>query len=81
MAKKNADDISKLKEEFIEAVGNKGFTKKHAENLFELLEERTVNAFNKSHAIACVKVAYKTAWLKVYYPKEFNEANEKYYNK
>ena len=81
MAKKNATDITKLKEEFIEAAGNKGFTKKHAENLFELLEERTVNAFNKSHAIACVKVAYKTAWLKVYYPKEFNEANEKYYNK
>ncbi len=45
-----------------------------AENIFEEMSSFASYAFNKSHAAAYALVAYQTAYLKAYYPKEYMAA-------
>ncbi|MBP5291374.1 MAG: DNA polymerase III subunit alpha, partial [Lachnospiraceae bacterium] len=42
-----------------------------ADKIFDEMVDFAKYAFNKSHAACYAVVAYQTAWLKYYYPKEF----------
>ena len=75
MGKKKKKDMEKMKIEFIAGAAEKGHSKKHAVEIFEMLEPFAGYGFNKSHAAAYSILAYKTAYLKANYPAEFMAAN------
>lgn len=51
-----------------------GVDEKRANEIFDLMIDFANYAFNKSHSVAYAIVAYRTAYLKYYYPKEFMAA-------
>jgi len=51
-----------------------GVEEKKASQIFDLMIDFANYAFNKSHSAAYAVIAYRTAWLKVYYPVEFMAA-------
>lgn len=52
----------------------RGVDEKTANSIYDEMESFASYAFNKSHAAAYATVAYKTAWLKCYYPHEYMAA-------
>jgi len=75
MGKKKEKEMEKLKVEFIDGAVAKGYERKLAENIFEMLKPFSSYGFNKSHAAAYSVVAYQTAYLKANYSAEFMAAN------
>ncbi len=71
MAKKKLDVMMKEKDIFIEGAKNNGIPAEIAERVFDKMSEFAKYAFNKSHAAAYAVVAYRTAWLKCHYPREY----------
>ncbi|MBP2024856.1 DNA polymerase III subunit alpha [Peptoniphilus stercorisuis] len=51
-----------------------GVDEKSANEIYNLMIDFANYAFNKSHSVAYAVVAYRTAYLKYYYPKEFMAA-------
>ena len=51
-----------------------GVDEKTANKIYDLMIDFANYAFNKSHSAAYAVVAYRTAWLKHYYPVEFMAA-------
>ncbi len=51
-----------------------GVDEKSGNQIFDLMIDFANYAFNKSHSAAYAVVAYRTAWLKYYYPREFMAA-------
>lgn len=51
-----------------------GIDAKSADKIFDEMAEFAKYAFNKSHAACYAVVAYRTAYLKAYYPAEFMAA-------
>ena len=51
-----------------------GVDEKTASKIFDLMIDFANYAFNKSHSAAYAVVAYRSAWLKYYYPEEFMAA-------
>ena len=83
MGKKKLDVMEKEREVFINGQvdenGNiivpgcvrNGIDKDSANKIFDEMAEFAKYAFNKSHAACYAVVAYRTAYLKAYYPAEF----------
>jgi len=74
MGKKNADEMAKQRELFVQGAIEKGHSQFLASNIFDLMEKFAGYGFNKSHSAAYALVAYQTAWLKTHYPAEFMAA-------
>lgn len=86
MGKKKLDVMAKEREYFIHGQtdenGNviipgcirNGIDEESANKIFGEMAEFAKYAFNKSHAAAYAVVAYRTAYLKTYYPEEFMAA-------
>lgn len=86
MGKKKLDVMEKEREVFINGQvdenGNievpgcvrNGIDAKSANTIFDEMAEFAKYAFNKSHAACYAVVAYRTAYLKTYYPAEFMAA-------
>ncbi|HOE07413.1 MAG TPA: DNA polymerase III subunit alpha [Treponemataceae bacterium] len=75
MGKKKAEVMVSEKITFTEGAIKQGFTKEHAEEIFDILIPFAGYGFNKSHAAAYSVVAYRTAYLKANFPAEFIAAN------
>lgn len=75
MGKKKPEVLMGKKKEFVEGAIKQGFTKEHAEEIFEIMIPFAGYGFNKSHAAAYSVLAYRTGWLKANYPAEFMAAN------
>ncbi len=71
MAKKKPEVMAKEKGVFLEGAKANGTDIKVAEDIFDKMSEFAKYAFNKSHAAAYAVVAYRTAWLKCHYPREY----------
>lgn len=71
MAKKKPEVMEKEKDIFLEGTRKNGIDEKTAEAIFEQMNEFAKYAFNKSHAAAYAVVAYRTAYLKCHYPREY----------
>ena len=74
MGKKNAAEMAKQRDLFVEGAIGKGFANNLASNVFDLMEKFAGYGFNKSHSAAYALVAYQTGWLKAHYPAEFMAA-------
>ena len=80
MGKKKLDVMAKEREIFIhgndEVPGcvKNGIDEASANKIFDEMAEFAKYAFNKSHAACYAVVAYRTAYLKAYYPAEFMAA-------
>ena len=82
MSKKKASVMEKERQNFV--YGNpeenvrgciaNGIDEKTANLIYDEMTDFAKYAFNKSHAACYAVVAYQTAWLKYYYPKEFMAA-------
>ncbi len=71
MGKKNPELLQAQREKFVEGALKNEISKKEAEEIYDLLEPFSGYAFNKSHSVAYAMLAYRMAYLKVYYPHEF----------
>ena len=82
MSKKKHDVMNAERQNFVygnEKEGvpgcvSRGIPAETANAIFDTMTAFASYAFNKSHAAAYAVVAYETAWLKYYYPKEFMAA-------
>lgn len=74
MSKKKLDVMEQERETFICGCSENGIDKKTADLIFDQMSDFAKYAFNKSHAACYALVAYRTAYLKCYYPAEFMAA-------
>ena len=74
MAKKDALEMERQKEKFLEGTKKNRIPSKKAEKIFEQMETFGRYGFNKSHSAAYALLAYQTAYLKTHYPIEFMAA-------
>ncbi len=72
--KKKASIIEGEKESFINGAAENGISKESAEKIFSDIEGFSEYAFNKSHATAYAVTAYRTAYLKAHFKKEYYSA-------
>lgn len=71
MSKKKLDVMEKERTAFIFGCEKNGIDKSVANTIFDQMSDFAKYAFNKSHAACYALVAYRTAYLKCYYPAEF----------
>ncbi len=74
MGKKNAEEMERQRQIFVEGAAANGIESSDAESIFNLMETFARYGFNKSHSVAYALIAYHTAWLKAHYPAEFMAA-------
>ncbi len=82
MSKKKASVMEKERrnfvygndEEGVKGCVRNGIDERTANHIFDEMTDFASYAFNKSHAACYAVVAYQTAWLKYYYPREFMAA-------
>ena len=82
MSKKKAAVMEKERQNFVygnpeEGVAGcvaNGISEQVANRIYDNMIDFAKYAFNKSHAACYAVVAYQTAWLKCYYPKEYMAA-------
>jgi DNA polymerase-3 subunit alpha len=78
LIKSKIEDCDKEKICFIDNAVNRGFSKEKSEEVFELLLNCANIAFNKSHSVANTLLAYRAAYLKANFLKEYKEACNEY---
>ena len=74
MSKKDALEMERQKEKFLEGSKKNRISAKKSEKIFEQMETFGRYGFNKSHSAAYALLAYQTAYLKTHYPIEFMAA-------
>ncbi|EYB66776.1 DNA polymerase III subunit alpha [Deinococcus phoenicis] len=74
MGKKDAEEMKRQRQIFVEGAEKKGVPKEEGNKLFDLLDAFANYGFNKSHSAAYGVITYQTAWLKANYPVEFMAA-------
>ena len=74
MGKKMIDQMTALKEKFLEGGRKNGHDEKILLKIWGDWERFASYAFNKSHATCYSWIAYQTAWLKANYPSEYMAA-------
>ena len=76
MGKKKPEEMAKQKKVFIEGcLKTHNIEEKQATDIFSMMETFAQYGFNKAHAAAYSVIAFQTAFLKTYYPKEFMVAS------
>ena len=71
MSKKKFDVLKREEEKFIDGSIKNGHDKDTSKKLFDLILAFAGYGFNKSHSVSYGIIAYRMAYLKRYYPKEF----------
>jgi len=74
MGKKDAEQMMKLREQFIAGAVAKKVNQDKAAKIFDLCAKFAEYGFNKSHSAAYAVISYQTAYLKTNYPVEFMAA-------
>ena len=74
MGKKDADEMAKQRERFVQGAVQRGYARRRIEKIFDLMREFAGYGFNKSHSAAYALLAYHTAYLKTHHPIEFMAA-------
>ncbi|MCD6532247.1 DNA polymerase III subunit alpha, partial [bacterium] len=75
IGKKNPEIMAEQRGVFIRRAVENGVDEETARKVFDIIEEFAHYGFNKSHSAAYATLAYRCAYLKVHYPREFLAAN------
>ena len=71
MGKKNAAEMHRMEESFIQGALEKGHGKEQAQQVFAVMEKFAGYGFNRSHAYAYAALAFQLAYFKTHYPEIF----------
>ncbi len=71
MGKKIQSLMTEERERFIEGAQGKGFDRRLAVQVFDLIEPFAGYAFNKAHSVSYALISYWTAYFKAHYPLEY----------
>ncbi len=71
MSKKKADQIDRLKDDFIKGALANGYTMEKATHWFDQIQRFAGYGFNKAHSVSYGLIAYQLAYLKVHQPLAF----------
>ena len=71
MSKKKPEAMAKERDSFVKGAVERGVNNALANEIFDEMEKFASYAFNKSHGVAYSIVAYRTAYLRYYYYKEY----------
>lgn len=71
MSKKKLDVMEKERERFVKGALDNGISEKAATEIFDDMADFAKYAFNKSHAASYAFIAYRTAYLKAHFPKQY----------
>lgn len=71
MGKKVKKEMKIQGERFVSGAVDKGYDKKLATDVFDLMESFAGYGFNKSHSVAYAMLAYRTAYLKTHFRAQF----------
>ncbi|MCE7975361.1 MAG: DNA polymerase III subunit alpha [Leptolyngbya sp. PLA1] len=74
ISKKKHDKIEKERPKFVQGAQQQGLSAADAQALFELILKFAGYGFNKSHSTGYAIVAYHTAYLKTYFPRQYMAA-------
>lgn len=74
MSKKKKDVMEAERKNFLDGCSKNKIDQNIANSIFDQISEFAKYAFNKSHAACYALVAYRTAYLKRYYPAQFMAA-------
>jgi len=74
MGKKSPELMAEQRRDFVEGAVGRGRDRKKVEHLWEQIQQFAGYGFNKSHSAAYALIAYQTAYLKAYFPREFMAA-------
>ena len=74
ISKKHADEILKMKQNFILGAKKNNHNEKEANSIFEMILKFAEYGFNQSHAVSYAMITAKMAYLKANYPNEFYSA-------
>ncbi|MFT4415154.1 DNA polymerase III subunit alpha [Fredinandcohnia humi] len=74
VSKKKKEVLDKEREHFITGSLAKGYSKKTANEIYDLIVRFANYGFNRSHAVAYSMIAYQLAYLKANYPLYFMSA-------
>jgi DNA polymerase-3 subunit alpha len=75
IGKKKPEEMAKMKKAFIDGCLANGVDRKTADKVFAAVEVFSGYGFNRSHSAPYSEVAYKNAYLKANYPKEYMAAS------
>ena len=71
ISKKHVDELSSLKQSFIEGGMKNGYSEARVKEIFDYIFEFANYGFNHSHSLAYSYVSYWLAYIAYYYPLEF----------
>ena len=71
VSKKDHQEMTHIKERFIQGCAQKGYDATIAEEVFSWIIKFADYGFNKSHSVAYSKIAYQLSYLKANYPTHF----------
>jgi len=71
MGKKNAAEMHRMEESFIQGALEKGHSKEQAQEVFSVMEKFAGYGFNRSHAYAYAALAFQLAYFKTHFPAIF----------
>ncbi|MDD5426190.1 MAG: DNA polymerase III subunit alpha [candidate division Zixibacteria bacterium] len=74
MGKKDAALMAAQRQEFLQGADEQKVPREITEEVFHQIETFARYGFNKAHSTCYAFIAYQTAWLKCYYPREFMAA-------
>jgi len=74
MGKKIREMLIPHREKFVTQAVERGYTRRKAEEIFDLITPFADYGFNASHACAYALVGYQTAYLKAHHPTEYMAA-------
>lgn len=74
MGKKDPEIMHAEKKRFVDGAVKNKVEQKIAEKIFDLIETFARYGFNRAHSTCYALLAYRTAWLKIHYPREFMAA-------
>ncbi len=74
IGKKKKEILDQQQALFVDGCLKNGYSRRLAEEIYELILKFASYGFNKSHAAAYALIAYQTAYLKAHYPVEFMAA-------
>jgi DNA polymerase III subunit alpha len=74
ISKKKEDTINASRARFLAGASERGFDRRKADQLFELILKFAGYGFNKSHSVGYSILAFQTAYLKAYFPIQYMAA-------